>query len=218
MKPKPVPPKLKLHYKIKLYLQKKVFPLLTKNVKVALLISLMGGIPGLINIWNWAHQSPTFVMHVEDIADGWAERDNQKFRFYMVAGAIYNGGTEPLFPQYFDLKIVLEDTILNIRSLSMKDTALIAKNTYDGSKTNLGNVSRNDLTKLIKVSPMDANFGIIFFPFPYIQGHNFSGFKSVKILCTDILGITRTYTLDIRLIDKNIHYYFSPKTGVNYPN
>lgn len=217
MKPKPMPPKVKLYQRIKLYFKNKVYPLLTKNVKFALLISLIGGIPGLINIWNWAHQSPTFVLHVEDLADGWATMNNHRFRFYLIAGAIYNGGTEPLFPQYFDLKIELEDTTLTIRSLPIKDTSLIGTNTYDNSKTNLGNVSKNDLTKLIKISPMDANFGIIFFPFPYMEGHDFNGFKSVKISCTDILGTTRTYTLDVSLINKNEHYYFSPKTGVNYP-
>ncbi|MDP4285084.1 MAG: hypothetical protein Q8891_11720 [Bacteroidota bacterium] len=91
-------PKLNTFQRIKIYFKKfKTF--IYKHIRFALLISLIGGVPGLINVWNWTHQNPEFVFHTETITYGdFSSIPNSKImtgKYYLISGAIYNSGNEP---------------------------------------------------------------------------------------------------------------------------
>ncbi len=84
--------------------------------KFALLISLVGGVPGLINIWNWINHKPEFVFHTETISYGdfygLPNQTGTHYKFYLISGAIYNSGNEPLFPFTFDIEATYRDTVI----------------------------------------------------------------------------------------------------------
>ena len=181
--------------------------------KAAILISLVGGIPGIINIYNWAYQSPGFVFHTETITDGGfytsdsSKTNRVRMMYYLVSGAIYNSGKEPLFPYIFELEAVFEDTVIVCKSLAI-----------DSSKTDIKKIYNSDLMRVIRVNPSDAAFGTIFFPINVTQKNiKPSNMKSLKITCMDILLKKRSYKIDLGIfVTPNGNFYY-PKTGIkNY--
>lgn len=193
--------------KLWVYLQK-------SNVTFPLIISLVGGVPGVINIWDWANEQPKFQFHAESLTDGEYFRDGvPPFYFFLITGAIYNDGKTPLFPATFVLEAEFPDTTFRIGA-TVIDSSLF-KGKSAGIKMHFDSPSARDLLRVIRVNSADAVYGALLFQIRTInlKQYNINTCKSLKITCIDIALKRRTHTIDIERFHDVKGGYASPKTG-----
>jgi hypothetical protein len=188
---------------------KKIKDFALKNIKWALLISLVGGVPGLINIYNWSTQSPKFVFATESLLMSPASikgKSNSTMYSLILSGGIYNDGSKPLFPNKFLLKIKyigdFNSTVLN--SVPITNFQTTGNVEYENAK-------QNDLLKIIRVNPSDVSYGILLF-LSSVPLRQLSEIESMEVICVDILSKERSSKVDFEnVLSKG--GVVSPKTG-----
>lgn len=178
-----------------------------------LIASLLGGVPGLINIHLWATDEPQFTFYPETIQNGKYETSKSKrdtISFFLITGAIYNDGKEPLFPVVFRLNIKQEDvdTVTLVYSNNAPDSLLKGNAQFKFENP-------TDIMRLVKVNPKDATWGCVFFPF----GHpvNWDAIQSISLTCIDIKNRDRTIQIPKGVSSQHQSYYI-PKTGERFIN
>lgn len=188
-----------------------------KNNKVLtlVLVSLLGGIPGIINIHDWATDKPEFLFHIQGHSNAIDNGPVGTMRkYYFIYGAIYNPGKQPLFPTNFHLKVKLNNgQIVEAFAMMIDDKSRSAINKTQGPAAVRLSETTVDLMQTTRVNAKDAQYGVLLFPFGYTD-NDFSTPKSFTITCTDITqkGFTQTIILD----NNNAGDGFIPKSRVEF--
>jgi hypothetical protein len=191
-----------------------------KVISVTLIISLVGGVPGVINIISWVNDKPKFVFYLESAANGGFTHDDQtnfgtvanEYTFIRIEGAIYNAGNEPLFPVDFRVRVNLDDTSLVLQPVPAMDfdSALLNKRTKNYT---ISFIKHNDLLEVEKVNPHDAVYGVLLCVL-HKTSLDLKCIRSYDIECVDIMDKHRLYHVgDLRT--KSMPY-FSTKTTTTY--
>jgi hypothetical protein len=177
-------------------------------------ISLIGGVPGLINIIDWSKDRPEFGYHTSFLANGYSYYNVHgvmyPLKFIFLNGAVYNNGKEPLFPASFRIKVFFKkaDSTLTLESYAVPDSML-----KGDKKVHFENLV--DMMKIVRINANDATFGCLYFP---AGDNNFDldDVKSVQLTCEDIMGISRT--TKISPVSKPLRGTLLnlPKSGIRY--
>ncbi len=202
--------------KTKIFLQK-VGNFFTTNIKIALVISLFGGVPGIINIWNWTHEKPKFFFYSASITNGQFLQRPQNgppfhVQFILLSGALYNNGSKPLFPTNFELFLSYNDgrPDLRLASAPLPDSQFRASL---GIPFKVDSGAQRDLLRIFRVNPSDANYGVLFFG---VKSESvIFGYNKVKISCIDITGKKYFCNLDLERNVQLIEPFRDVKTGTS---
>lgn len=157
-----------------------------KKIASLIFISLLGGIPGLINVYDWLTEIPDFSYHLISFSNGETTPPSPKAKFYLLSGAMYNPGELPLFPVHFVLEIEFEDgTKKSIEAIGINDTLLKKLNTPVGEGIPISTGATNDLMQTVRLKEKDAQYGILFFPLPHTS-QDLSNPKQFTLTCINI--------------------------------
>jgi hypothetical protein len=177
-------------------------------------LSLIGGVPGGINIINWYRDKPEFGFHGLMFFDGLTDAAHPESKYFMLSGAIYNDGNKPLFPISFKLTIKFKeaDSTLVLNSFPMIDSLSV-----HGEDKNKVIVFKNqaDLLKIVRINSNDALYGALFFPAINRQ-YDWNDIESRKLTCIDILNLERTVELNNLRPPARGQYVSLPKSGSMY--
>lgn len=177
-----------------------------------ILFSLLGGIPGIINIWDWTHDEPKFNFYAESMSGGVIDsKEWGRFQYIVIGGAIYNNGNKPFFPTNFKLNLFFHDTLISIGAQPL-DTARFNRIALTKGSVNLKFRNSTDLLQIPRVNPMDASYGILFFPINFFL-FQLQGFTRMQLVCRDITLKEWEYELDFKRLTPVSRSY--PRSGVD---
>ena len=167
-----------------------------RQANIALVFSLIGGITGSINIYNWINEDPEYKFFAQALptVDFRQVNGTPPKRLLMVVGAVYNDGQQPVFPVAFFLKMKIKDQKEIYVSMAETVPDSLVKMHVKGFQVRLETSS--DLMRTVKVEPKGAAFGILFFLVPpaFTQ---LSDVESLYINCFDISNKEWTSKIDL---------------------
>lgn len=193
-----------------LKLIKKATSWLWANVKWAIVIGLFGGIPGIITIWNNTFSHSKFAFYALIVTEG----KHDSTEYWVLSGAIFNKGKQPLFPVMFTLTTTYKNTdqvftlyskVLPPDSVLNKDLA--TRDSFDREK---------DLLKVLRVDPNDAVYGCIYLETYVTNIEKYppkSEIETMKVICTDIKGTKTEYEIPYKNSEVLNGKLEEPKTG-----
>lgn len=183
--------------------------IMTAITIITIIISICGGIPGIINIIKWSRERPLFRYVQDVITYGGFLQNGVPYDFIMLNGAIHNNGEKPLFPASFILQITFHD-----KELKLKSMPLVQEVFSQGTKGLIKLKSENpkDLLSVIKLEPKESIYGTLIFPYPkgmFIR----EDIHILTIICIDINKIEMTSSLELADQISSTSYY-NPKYGL----